>query len=71
MTEAQLDAREVRRIKSGDRLHARIDAKEAKAESMIGELASGAYYVFPVGGKYRQSRCKVDLISFLVRNNYV
>jgi hypothetical protein len=71
MNDAKLDAREARRIKADDRCHARMVAKEDKAERMIGELASGAFYVFPVGGKYRESRSKVDLIAFLVRNKYV
>lgn len=75
MNEAQLDridgARLARRFKAEDRALARLEKREAKAIEMIGELGSGRYYIFPVGGKYRESSSRVELIDFLLRNNYV
>jgi hypothetical protein len=44
--------------------------REEIAEQQIGELSNGKYYVFPVGGKYKESNSRVDLISYLIRNKY-
>jgi len=68
-TDTQLNGIQSRRMAAQDRFLSRIEKREAKAEKMIGELSSGRFYVFPVGGKYREGS-KVDLISFLIRNNY-
>lgn len=67
--ERQSDAREARRIKSEDRYHARIVAREEEAHKMIGELSSGKCYVWPVGGKYREGT-RLELLQFLIRNRY-
>ncbi len=37
---------------------------------MIGELASGKCYVYPVSGKYREGT-RIALTDFLIRNKYV
>ena len=68
-TYQQLEARQARRMAAEDRYLARIEKREAEAEKMIGELSSGKCYVFPVGGKYREGT-RLELISFLIRNNY-
>jgi hypothetical protein len=65
----QSEAREARRIKSQDRYHARIVAREDAADKMVGELSSGKCYVWPVGGKYREGT-RLELVQFLIRNNY-
>lgn len=65
----QLNATQSRRMAAQDRYLTSLDRREAVAASMIGELASGKCYVWPVGGKYREGS-RADLISFLVRNNY-
>lgn len=65
----QLEARQARRMAAEDRYLARIEKREAEAEKMIGELSSGKCYVFPVGGKYREGT-RLELVSFLIRNNY-
>ena len=67
--EQQLDARQARRMAAEDKFLARMEKREAKADTMIGELASGKCYVFPVGGRYREGS-RADLIAFLLRNNY-
>jgi hypothetical protein len=67
--EQQSNAREARRIKSEDRYHARIVAREDVAHNMIGELSSGKCYVWPAGGKYREGT-RFELVQFLIRNNY-
>jgi hypothetical protein len=64
-----LDARENRRIAAENKYFDRIDAREEQAEQMIGELVSGKFYVYPVGGKYREGT-RSDLIAFLIRNDY-
>lgn len=67
--EQSLDARMNRRLAAEDRFLARIEKREAEASKMIGELNGGKFYVFPVGGKYREGT-RSDLIAFLIRNNY-
>ena len=41
------------------------------AETMVGKLANGMYYVYPVGGEYRESPWKVELIQYLIDNKIV
>ena len=65
----RLDARQARRMHAEHRFLVRIEKREAAADQMIGELASGKCYVWPVGGKYREGS-RADLISFLIRNRY-
>ncbi len=65
----QSDARQARRMASEARYHDRICAREERAEQMIGELASGKCYVYPVGGKYREGT-RLELVAFLIRNRY-
>jgi len=60
-----------RRFAAQARAEARLIKREAAAEAMIGELNSGKFYIYPVGGKYRESTDKYELINFLVRNRYV
>lgn len=70
---AWLDARESRRLKAEDRLLARIERLEAKAEKLIGELCregKRVFYVWPLGGKYREGD-RHELAAFLIRNKYV
>jgi hypothetical protein len=69
-TERHLEACQSRRMSAEDRYLARIETREIAAEAMIGELNSGRLYVYPVGGKYREGT-RQELISFLIRNNYV
>lgn len=67
-----LDKRQNRRLAAEDRYLAKIERREAAAETMIGELVRDGqtvYYVWPQGGKYREGE-RADLIAFLIRNNY-
>jgi hypothetical protein len=66
----QLEANQSRRMKAQDRALSRLEKREDTAERMIGELSSGAFYVYPVGGKYKESRNYGELIRYLIRNNY-
>jgi hypothetical protein len=69
-TDQQLDAREARRLAAGARAEARLEKREAAAEMMVGELASGRFYVWPVGGKYREAASQYELVQYLLRNKY-
>ncbi len=72
--ETWFNAREARRLKAEDKALGRIIRLEAKAEPMIGELCregKTVWYVWPVGGTYRESASRADLIDFLIRNKYV
>lgn len=67
--EEKLERRHDARVRRDEKSYAKLDAREEKAARMIGELASGKCYVFPVGGKYREGT-RAELISFLLRNRY-
>ncbi|MGN6701472.1 MAG: hypothetical protein ACTHKB_00735 [Burkholderiaceae bacterium] len=70
--EKQLEARQSRRMASEDRYLARLDKREAEAETMIGELCregKTVFYVYPVGGRYREGT-RAELVAFLLRNHY-
>lgn len=67
--EKQLDAKQARRMAAQNKYLDRIERREAEAEKMIGELANGRCYIFPVGGKYREGT-RYELVKFLIRNKY-
>jgi len=70
--EQQLNGIQNRRMAAQDRFLVRIEKREDDAEQMIGELCRNGQkvlYVFPIGGKYREGT-KLELVSFLIRNNY-
>lgn len=66
----QLDAISNRRFASQARAESRLEKREKIAEKMIGELNFGKFYVYPVGGKYRESCIKQELINYLIKNGY-
>ena len=66
----QLEASQNRRMAAQDRALASLEKREDAAEKMIGELSNGKFYVFPVGGKYKESTNYGELIRYLIRNNY-
>lgn len=72
-TRLTLDERQERRhaafIRRDEKAAERIAQREEIADRMIGELASGKCYVFPVGGRYREGT-RLELVSFLIRNRY-
>lgn len=73
-SESFLEGLQLRRMKAEDRYLAKFEKQEAAAEKMIGELVRNGetvYYVFPQGGKYRESVRYYDLVLFLIRNRYV
>jgi len=71
----QLEGNQNRRMASEARVIAgwdRLNAREDRAEEMLGQLMRNGkivYYVMPSGGKYREGT-RLELIAFLVRNNY-
>lgn len=61
-------ANQARALRSWDELNERED----KAEEMLGQLQRAGktvFYVWPQGGKYREGT-RLELVAFLVRNNY-
>jgi hypothetical protein len=65
----KLDKKMARRMRFESRYLDKINRREDIAERMIGELSNGNFYVYPVGGKYREGS-KTELIEFLLRNKY-
>lgn len=59
------------RMATQGRYLARLERLEKKAARMVGELASGKYYAFPVGGKYVESTSYTEIVDYLIRNKYV
>jgi hypothetical protein len=68
--EQQLEGNQNRRMAAQNRALSRLEKREDAAEKMIGELTNGKFYVYPVGGKYRESTSFYELVDFLIRNNY-
>ena len=66
----QLTAKQRARIARENNFLQRITNREAHAESQIGQLITGRYYIWPQGGRYRESHDKLELVSFLIRNRY-
>ena len=69
----QLEGNQNRRMASQARFLNTIDSREEEAEAMLGQLirdGKTVYYVSPQGGKYREGS-RLELVAFLVRNNYV
>jgi hypothetical protein len=66
----QLDARNNRRHAAQARAEARREQREKAANAMIGELASGLFYVYPIGGQYCESADRYDLIAYLISKKF-
>ena len=65
-----IDARANRAERQAARHHDIMMKREELAEQQIGELSNGKVYVYPVGGKYKESTSRVELIAYLIRNKY-
>ncbi len=65
----QLETRQSRRMHAQSRALDRLSIREEKADRMIGELADGRCYVYPVGGQYREGT-RAELVAYLIRRNY-
>lgn len=71
--EHRFEARDRARWKADDKAYARLCKRMDKAEGMIGELCRDGrkvFYVFPVGGKYREG-APAELTRYLIRNRFV
>lgn len=68
---SRIDRVERLRFNSQDRAAARLERQERAAAPLIGELASGRYYAFPVGGKYFESHSYTEVVRYLARNGYL
>lgn len=75
MTTTAETARENRidslRVASRARLENRLARIEAKAAPMVGELSSGKFYVWPVGGRYFESASHSACVDYLARNGWL
>jgi hypothetical protein len=65
-----LDGMQSRRMKAEDRFLARDEKRRAEAHKMIGELLNDRFYVFPIGGKYREGTY-AEMVNYLMRNRWV
>jgi len=66
-----LETRQLRRMRAEDKMLGKLERLERKAAPMVGELSSGKFYCFPVGGTYFESASEGAVIAFLIRNQYV
>lgn len=72
--EELMEGRQIRRMKQEERYLAKIEKQMKDAEEMIGELCregKAVYYVYPVGGRYKESDNFISLFEYLVRNKYI
>jgi hypothetical protein len=68
-----IEGRISRRMKAEEKALTRLEKREARAEKMVGTIVRNGdevSYIWPQGGKYQEGRY-FELVSFLVRNNYV
>lgn len=70
-TQAYYDRNERLRLMNEDRMLARWERLERQAAPMIGELASGKFYAFPVGGKYFESTSYTEVVNHLAKRGYI
>lgn len=69
-----LEGKHSRRLKMEHRMLCRQERDEEKAKLMIGQLCregKTVWYVYPVGGKYKESMNYYDLVDYLKRNKYI
>ncbi len=59
------------RMMTQHRYLVRLERLEKKAAPMIGELASGKFYAWPIGGKYFESTSHTNVVDYLIRNKWV
>jgi len=80
MTEAQLEARQNRRMAAQDRFLGFYSIRERAAEVLVGEICRNGVTMFYINergrdghltGKTRNFSREYDAISFLIRNHYV
>jgi len=72
--EEYLEGRDRRRMKVEHRHLTKLEEQEKASEKMIGELTRNGrtvYYVYPVGGRYKESNSFFDLMFYLIRNKYI
>jgi len=70
--EERFEARDRARWKAADKAYDKLCRRMDAAERLIGELCREGrqiFYIFPVGGKYREGT-RSELCAFLLRNNY-
>lgn len=68
--EQQLDTRELRRLRTEHKFLVRIEKREEEAAKLIGELCrEGTPVFYTTCGRYREGS-RVDLIAYLIRNDY-
>jgi len=68
----QLEGNQNRRMASQSRFLDKIDSREENAEKMLGQLVREGkiiYYAWPQGGRYCEGG-RLELVAFLIRNNY-
>ena len=69
-----LEVKNIARLRREDKMLTRLEKLENNAKHMVGELmreGRTVYYIWPVGGKYRESESSYELVEFLIRNKYV
>lgn len=59
------------RLATEDRAVFRAERLERQAAPMIGELASGKFYTYPVGGKYFESFSFTEVVNHLAKKGYI
>lgn len=66
-----LEGREKIRHKAEDRYLVKLDRQLSRAEPMVGELLSGRFYCYPVGGRYFEAASRLEVIQHLIKRRYV
>jgi hypothetical protein len=60
-----------RQVKAAQRGDKKLERLERLAAPMVGELATGEFYVWPAGGRLYRNTSHSACVDYLIRNNYV
>ena len=66
-----LDDASTRTVKAAQRGDKKLDRLERLAAPMVGELATGEFYVWPAGGRLYRNTSYSACVDYLIRNHYV
>lgn len=60
-----------RQVKAAQRGDKKLERLEFLAAPMVGELATGEFYVWPAGGRLYRNTSHSACVDYIIRNNYV
>jgi hypothetical protein len=66
-----LERKNVTRMAREEKAAAKLEKREAQAERLVGTLSSGRFYVYPVGGHYKEFKSTREAVAYLIQKGIV